>query len=210
VSPREVLEALRRRWYVVVAGLLLTALTGWLVTHPQPTYRAVTVIALQPPQTPVHPNRLLDLRPSIALTAAMVTQQLKSRSGDAQMRSDGVIGDYALAPRNSGTTQTPAYAIPSVEASVIAHDQEGTVRSVDVIVAAFRDALGDLQRQWEVPATDRITVVTLAPPNALLLPVVKTRALLGVGLIGAAVTAMASIWLDHVVARRRRDARWAG
>lgn len=209
MSSREVIEALRRRWPVIVVGVVLTGLFGWLTAHPQQTYKAVTVIALQPPQTPQHPNRLTDLRPSVALTAAMLTRRLKSPSGDAQLRQAGVRGGYEIAPRNSGTTQTPAYAIPSVEVSVTSADRAAALRSVQVLVTAFDDELNSLQKEWGVALTDRISVVVLAPPTALVLLPVKSRALLGSTLLGAIITVASAFWMDRYAAHRRASARTA-
>jgi hypothetical protein len=204
VSLREVIEVLRRQWRVLVIGVVLTGLLGWLAAHPQPTFKAVTVIALQPPQTPRHPNRLTDLRPSIALTAAMVTRRLSSQSGDARLRSQGVQGNYAMAPRNSGTTQTPAYAIPSVEVSVTTNDRATALGSVTQLVTAFDAELTDLQKEWAVAVDDRISVVVLAPPTALALLPVKSRALAGSALLGTMGTVMAALWRNRHMGRRRR------
>jgi hypothetical protein len=204
VSFREVIEALGRQWRVLVVGVVTTGLFGWLAAHPQPTFKAVTVIALQPPQTPLHPNKLTDLRPSVALTAAMVTRRLESEAGDAGLRSNGVRGTYEIAPRNSGTRQTPAYSIPSVEMSVTAHDSATAFNSVERLASAFDAELAALQREWAVAAEDLITVTVLAPPTAQALLPVKSRALVGAALLGTIGTAMAALWFDRRRARPDR------
>jgi len=202
VSLREIVGTLRRRWVVLAAGCLLTAIAGWVAIHPAPTYKAVAVITLRAPRTENTPNQFSDGRPSIALTGALISARMESRSGAERLRRDGVVGKYDLAPRNSGSSATPAYLIASVEVSVITHDGAAALRSVQTIVEQFKVELDTVQADWRVPGGDRITVAVLAPPGLIPMRVVKSRALLGVALLGGIGSVLVALWLERYLTRR--------
>jgi hypothetical protein len=134
----------------------------------------------------------------------MVAKRLKNPTGQAQLKARGVAGDYDVVPRNSGTVQTPAYIIPSLQAQVTTHDQASALRSVDILVQAFRDELTTIQDELDVAANQRITVEVLAPAGAYRQLPSKIRALAGVGLSGLAGSILLSLWYDQLLRRRAR------
>jgi len=202
MSFREIFTVLLRRWAVLAAGLVVTASVGWVAIHPTPTWKAVSVLTLRGPRSEASPNQFSDGRPSIALTGALISERLASGSGDAQLRQDGVRGRYQLAPRNSGTSATPAYAIPSVEISVITTSQVVAMRSVNLILERFRSELALVQDEWGVQAGERITGAILAPPGLIAMPVVKSRVLLGIALFGGTASVLLALWIDMFLAWR--------
>lgn len=205
MSLREVLGILRHRWRVSAIVLALTLGAGWLVAHPTPTYVAKEVFAVQPPASPQLPNQLNNFRPSLAITAAMVAKRLNNPGGQAQMKARGVVGNYELVPRNSGTVQNPAYIIPSIEAQVTAGDRGGALHSVAILVDAFRDELAAIQDELDVASNQRIALEVLAPASAHLLLPSKVRALAAVGLLGLAGSILLSLWYDQLRRRGRRS-----
>jgi hypothetical protein len=174
VSLREVIGTLRRRWVVVLVGWFVTLVAGWVAIHPTPVYKGITVITLRAPRSENLPNQFNDGRPSIALTGALISARLQSRSGELQLRQAGVVGKYALTPRNSGTSATPAYIIASVEVTNETGSARSALRGIEAIVNTFRSELDVIQADWGVPAELWITVATLAPPSAA--PVLVLRA----------------------------------
>jgi hypothetical protein len=167
-----------------------------------PTYVAQAMFVVQPPATPQVPNQLDTFRPSLALTASVVAQNLKSPSGESALRARGLVGEYDVVPRNSGTVQTPYYIIPSVQAIVIGHDQAVILRSVALLMDAFDDELVALQDQLDVARDQRITTEVIAPASASLQAPSRVRALAGVFIIGAGAAMLAPIWYDHLAAWR--------
>lgn len=202
MSPREVIETLLRRWPIWSAVLLLTAAAGWFVAHPTPTYIASEIVAVEPPSTDILPNQLTDLRPSLAITSAVVAQRLKNTTAEAQLRRTGVVGDYDLVPRNSGTTQNPAYLIPSIQITVTAHDAEAAARSVALVLTAFTNELVSLQDEWAVAGAQRLSIEVLAPTGIQAVVRAKSRALAGAGLVGLGVALTTTLWSDRVLRRR--------
>jgi hypothetical protein len=207
LSLRDVLDVLGRRWPLSVVVLLLTLGVGWLVAHPAPTYTASEIFAVEPPVSPQVPNQLNVFRPSLAITAAAVAQRLKTPDGEARLRSRGLVGKYDVVPRNSGTVQTPAYIIPSLRAEVIANSQDVALRSVEVLTSVFREELSAMQDEWDVAATQRITVAVLAPASAVVLVPSRSRALAGVAILGLAGAIVLPLWYEQI--RRRRARRVA-
>jgi hypothetical protein len=214
VSLGEIFRTLRRRWVVLAVGAALTAVAGWLAINPTPTYRAVAVVTLRAPRNENLPNQFNDGRPSIALTGALISARLKSRSGDAQLRADGVVGDYDLKPRNSGTSATPAYLIASVEVTVVTDRGPSALSSLDAVLHRFDTELDAVQAEWRVPEGDWIKVAVLNPPSVAPTVVVRSRALLGVAVLGTIASLAGAMWLDRWLVRRRKAGRgrpaWLG
>jgi len=148
------------------------------------------------------PNQFNDGRPSIALTGALISARLQSRSGELQLRQAGVVGKYALTPRNSGTSATPAYIIASVEVTNETGSARSALRGIEAIVNTFRSELDVIQADWGVPAELWITVATLAPPSAAPVLVLKSRALLGIAVLGFAASILLAMRLDEFQARQ--------
>src|SRR5918999_882475 len=99
---------MRRQWLIMLIGLILTGGVGlWAAVLP-PRYEAFEVFAILPPQLPNIPNQLTGLRPSLAVTGAVVAQRLMSGSGRAQLRRAGAAGQYTPFPRNHGPQGIPA------------------------------------------------------------------------------------------------------
>jgi hypothetical protein len=203
LSLREVLDVLSRRWYLSLAVLLLTLGAGWLVVNPGQAYTASEIFAVQPPASPQVPNQLNVFRPSLAITAAVVAQRLKSPSGIEKLRARGVVGDYDVVPRNSGTVQTPAYIIPSLQATVTTFDATRALRSLAIVMQAFEDELTGMQDERDVAPSQRITINVLAPPSAIAQLPTKARAVFAVGVIGLAGSILLPQWVEAILVRRQ-------
>ncbi len=203
----DVLAALGRRWLVMLIGLVLTGAAGLWAADPPPRYEAFEVFAVLPPRLPDIPNQLTGLRPSLAVTGAVVAERLMSGSGRDQLRKAGVTGSYSLAPRNSGTVQTPEYLIAWVMAKASGPDEQTALRSLNTIIQAFADELVRLQDEWNVAQIERITIGVLAAPSAALIPHSSSRALGGTGLIGLILTITVALWWDWLARRRAQVMR---
>lgn len=198
----DVLDAVARRWWVSVSVVLLTGVFGWPLAHPPTTYVAQAIFVVQPPATPQVPNQLDTFTPSLALTASVVAQNLKSPSGESALRARGVVGEYDVVPRNSGTVQTPYYILPSVQAIVTGHDRDTTLRSVALLMSAFDSELVALQDQLDVAQDQRITTQVIAPASASLQAPSRIRALAGAFIIGVCAAVLAPIWCDRLAGWR--------
>ncbi|HEY0531934.1 MAG TPA: hypothetical protein VGD29_10085 [Actinoplanes sp.] len=195
---------LRRRWYVLLAGILLTAAVGQLAIHPPDRYQASEVLLIKPPISQTAPNAVTGLHPSEAITAAALADRLETPDERAQFAALGVTGAYTFAPRNTGTNQEPRYVIGSMAITYVTGDEAESLHSLQILSDAFLNDLQDLQDQYNVRKDLRITASMLVPPTTALLPHSAIRSLAGVGLVGALLTAALMLWIDEAVRRRKR------
>ncbi|MGW1589873.1 hypothetical protein [Streptomyces sp. NPDC002386] len=206
MSPGNVADALLRRWYVVLAALLLTAAAAYQVVRPAPQYTGSAVVVLKPPVTRNQPNQLTNLQPPLALVSYGVVQQLESPAGERELRAAGVQGTYHLVPRNSGTSATPRYLIPSLQIQSQAAGPDAAVTAVRRIVDVYTKHVDAMQSAQRVPAGSRITASVLTSPSAAEVRGDRSRGLAGTGLLGLAGGVVGALWLDRYLMSRREAA----
>lgn len=206
MSPGNVADALLRRWYVLVAVLLLTAAGAYQVVRPAPRYTGSAVVVLKPPVTQNQPNQLTNLQPPLAVLSYAVVQRLESSAGAAELKAAGVRGTYHLVPRNSGTSATPQYLIPSLQVQSQASDGDAAVTAVRRIIDVYTQHVEELQTAQGVSASSRITAAVLVSPSAAAVQGNKSRGLAGAALLGSAVGVIGALWFDRYALNRRKDA----
>jgi hypothetical protein len=210
VSPREVLAVLRLRWYVVAVVLLATALGGWQVKHAQPLYQGSSIVVLAPPKEVTVPNKLAAVTPSLAVAGLAVNTALLDPSQAAGLRQDGVVGDYAIAPRNSGTDETPQYYVPSELITVETGDPAAALHGVTVLQTLYGQQLDTWQADQGIEPSIRITAQVLVPPDVQEVLGAHTRGLIGTALLGFGAAIVLPLWLDRYLRSRTRRTRRAG
>ncbi|MFD8306417.1 hypothetical protein ACFV29_29355 [Streptomyces sp. NPDC059690] len=204
MSPRDVAEALLRRWYVLLLALLLTAAGAYKVLHPAPRYLSSAVVVLKPPVTGSQPNQLTNLQPPLATLSYGVIQQLESPAGRRELAAAGVHGTYQLIPRNSGTSATPRYLIPSVQVQARRGDAVEADMAVQRVIDVYSRHVAAMQEGQGVASGARITASVLVAPSAAPVQGNRTRALAGTALLGATAGLLGALWLDRFALRRGR------
>ncbi|MET7683531.1 hypothetical protein [Streptomyces sp. NPDC005423] len=207
MSPRDVAEALLRRWYVLLLALALTAAGAYKVVHPAPLYLSSAVVVLKPPVTGNQPNQLTNLQPPLAALSYGVIQQLQSPAGHKELNSAGVHGSYQLVPRNSGTSATPRYLIPSVQ---IQAQRGGAVQAdaaVDRVIEVYARHVRQLQDAQGIAPASRISASVLVSASAAPVQGTKTRALAGTALLGGLGGILGALWFDRYALRRGRKGK---
>ncbi|SEO07169.1 hypothetical protein SAMN05216267_1016146 [Actinacidiphila rubida] len=203
MSPEDVVRALVRRWYVLLVALAVTAAGAYHELKPPLVYRSSAVVVLKPPVTGNQPNQFANLQPPLAVVSHAVVEQLQSASGAEELRAAGVIGAYRLLPRNSGTSVTPAYLIPSLQVQADQPDPAAADRAVRRIIAVYTRHVGQLQDSQNIDAASRMSVDVLVPPNPVQVTGTKSRALAGVALAGLGGGTLCALWTDRWLLRRR-------
>lgn len=203
MSPRDVAEALLRRWYVLLLALLLTAAGAYRVLHPTPQYLSSAVVVLKPPVTGNQPNQLTNLQPPLATLSYGVVQQLRSPSGYRELNAAGVHGTYQLIPRNSGTSATPRYLIPSVQVQAQRGGAVEADAAVQRVIDAYTRHVTALQETLGIAPAARISASVLVAPSAAPVQGTRTRALAGTALLGATAGILGALWFDQYALRRR-------
>jgi len=141
---------------------------------------------------------------SIAQTGLMVDTILTDATAADRLRGAGVSGDFTLAPRNNGTTETPKYTVPAEQLTVTGPDPDEAVRSVTALSALFEQELADLQARAGVRAAGRITAQVLVPPTAAPILGSKIRGLVGVAALGILGAVLIPHWFERYARRRAR------
>ncbi|MGW7261296.1 hypothetical protein [Streptomyces sp. NPDC054834] len=204
MSPRDVAEALLRRWYVLLLALALTAAGAYKVLHPAPQYLSSAVVVLKPPVTGNQPNQLTNLQPPLATLSYGVIQQLESPAGRKELDSVGVHGTFQLIPRNSGTSATPRYLIPSVQVQARRAGAVEADTAVSRVIEVYTKHVADLQEAQGIAPGSRISASVLVAPSAAPEQGTRTRALAGTALLGGVAGILGALWFDQYALRRRR------
>ncbi|MEU1709526.1 hypothetical protein ABZ478_29900 [Streptomyces sp. NPDC005706] len=204
MSPRDVTEALLRRWYVLLLVFLLTAAGAYRVVNPAPEYVSSAVVVLKPPATGSQPNQLTNLQPPLAALSYGVIQQLESPAGRKELDSAGVRGAYQLIPRNSGTSATPQYLIPSMQVQARRSDPAAADTAVRRIIDVYSRHVAATQSAEGVPDKALITASVLVAPGATPVQGDKARALAGTALLGGFTGILGALWYDRYALRRRK------
>ena len=207
VSLREVLSVIRSRWYVAAVVLLVTAVAGYWVHHPKPTFVGTCVVVLEPPADPTAPNRLSAVTSSIATAGYMVNLAVMDSSQTEALRRAGVVGVYAITPNNNGTAETPQYDLPSEVLTVETGDPATAVSGVTALEAAYAKRFQEIQAEDGVPKSLWITPQMLVPPVAQQVIGSRSRGLIGVAVLGLGAMVILPIWYDRWAARRRGRGR---
>ncbi|MEU2392337.1 hypothetical protein [Streptomyces sp. NPDC007369] len=204
MSPGELVRALRRRWYVLVVAAVVAAAGAVQVLRPAPVHVSAAIVVLKPPVTGRYPNQLANLQPPLAAVSYAVVQQLQAPEGRAELRAKGVTADYRLLPRNSGTSVTPRYLIPSLQVQAEHTDPEAANAAVRAVIEAYTRRVTALQDAEGVPAASRMSVDQLVPPAAVAQHGTRSRALAGIAMLAAVAGVPAALWTDRLLVRRNR------
>jgi hypothetical protein len=202
VSLRAVLAVIRLRWYVAAVVVFATAVAGWHVRHPKPTFIGICVVVLVPPADPTAPNKLAAVTSSIATAGYMVNLAVMDQSQTNALRQAGVLGDYAITPNNNGTSETPQYDLPSEVLTDQTGDPTTAVSGAKALETAYSQRFDALQAADGVPEDLRINTQVLVPPVAQQVIGSKSRATIAVFLIGLGAMILFPLWFDRWATQR--------
>ncbi|MCX2183848.1 hypothetical protein KV205_25435 [Streptomyces sp. SKN60] len=204
LTPEGLARVLLRRWYVLLLAALVTAAACYPALRPAPRYQSSAVLVVKPPRTDNQPNQLTNLQPSLAMVSYAVVQRLQSPAGRAELKAAGAHGSYRLTPRNSGTSATPYYSIPTLQVEAEQTAPEEADRVVQVVIDVYERHLQALQAEQKVPAGTLLTVDLVNRPGTVALPPNRTRAYAGVGALGTLAGVVCALWTERYAAGRRR------
>ncbi len=200
----EFFSALRRRWVVVLVGLLLTVgLSGGAYWFFKPTYEITGTVLLLPPassETTGSPNPYLQLG-GLQQAVDLVGVSLSDQATTLEMRS--ISKDVTFTVQADVRTSSPLLVVDVKDSSPAT-----ALRIRDLLVARVPERLDSLQQSLGVSAKDRVTssVLTL---DTRAVEVGKNRLRAGVvaGVIGLGLTlAAAALWDARRLRHPRRRA----
>ncbi|MGX1163218.1 hypothetical protein FBY31_2732 [Arthrobacter sp. SLBN-100] len=196
---RDLFASLRRRWYLVIAGVLLTAALAFVVYGRAPVrYEATGSVALVPPPTAVisGDNPFLYMG---GLEQALGVLTVKLNSPDVQR---GIVGKYDSVEYS--TSRDPSTNGPIVLVTVTAAREEDALKALDDVLGAVPQNLNSLQDSLNVSEPSTVTSLPLSSDEeAGIDDSARTRMTLSFGAAGIAGTLLLTGQLDKVLLRRR-------
>lgn len=207
VTTWQWLAVMRRRWPVLVIGLLCTVCAVWAV-HKRPiSYQACGSIIVGAPTTQIHPNIYNNGQGSLVAAVGLVTEELQSPTAQQDLRAHGATAIYQAQMHNTGTTETPSYREPEMDACAYSRDPQMSVHTADAALTEFGAVLHAREVAAHVDRRYFMTVTVLAAPGAVADAGRPSQAYLGVGVIGLILAITGALWTDQYLLRRQHRAR---
>ena len=212
MTSRELLRVLTRRWYVLVAGGVLTLAALVLVLERPGVYWTQMELVLVAPPEPYYPNTVADAPYSLAPLAGLLVSDwngprppLLTSSSGTTLYGLGVNDGVQVRLPNQGSQFRPLFTAPTVDVQVVG-------RSADEVTARADRARTEIQtlldrRQALAGVADRNRVRAISSPELLDVQHItgsRTRALASTGLAGAVGTALVAYGWDRAATSRRR------
>lgn len=198
---RAVMRRLRRRWWILAVGGVATLVLAAFVHSRPPIFQAQAVIGGLAPVQPTTPNQLVNVvQGELALMQA-VSNNLNSPDNQARMRADGVVPDYTLSMRNTGTSETPAYGLPTVIVQATSSDPNAALRSVGLLMDLYRSQLAQMQISLQVEPSQLVTTAVNVAPYVADASGRPSQAVVGAILLGVVFTIPFTLWCDRWLQR---------
>lgn len=200
VDLRDIVAVLLRQWAVCLIGAITLVLGAVAVVLLVPTtYQAnAQLLFLLPPQAggpDLVTNPLLNLDSNMTNTASLIAATQTTQEAHKQVEAAGFTSEYSLA--------LPPGAGPVLTLSAVDTDQDMALKTREEVVQRCRDELASLQTDLGAPASQTMTIRTIAAPrSAEAVPGSKIRALAVLAGVGGVVTILVAMLRDR---RRRRD-----
>jgi hypothetical protein len=197
----DALRVLLRRWYVVAAGLLLTALgtaaaLNWVPTSHQASGQALLLLPSEISGAESPSNPYLNLPDELTMTASIVAGSMTTRDAERDLVRDGFTSSYSVAVNPGGG---PLILITTEDT-----DAAEALATRDELISRVGAELDRMQSEVGVPTRQWIhTSPTAVTKRAEALPGSKMRA--GAATVGAGltVTLLMAFVVDRFRSRRR-------
>ncbi|MGY5105231.1 Wzz/FepE/Etk N-terminal domain-containing protein [Streptomyces sp. 900105245] len=194
----EIFRVMRRRWYVLLPGLLLTACLTVAVALVVPvTYQSQSTVVLlnsQKATVAYDGNPFLSTQTSLTGMADSLARNLNSDISLRELKSRGAKGTFEakLADNAQG---------PLMWLTVTGTDKAAVLASDRILTAYAKERLNQFQKQQSVAPKAMIRMTTIVPPQN---PVAQTKTrleyLIMAGSLGLVLSLLATFYVE---ARRR-------
>jgi hypothetical protein len=200
MNLRDLVGALRRRWYLVVAGLLLTAAMCLGAVNLVPAnYTATSSVLLLPPNNTVGTGG----NPYLSLGGLQGAVDVLGRAMMGERTVDELTGgsaDDSYTLEADATTSGPLLLL-----SVKSLSSDGALGLVQAVLDRAPSVLHDLQVEVNAPAESMINMSVIAQDSTAQADrKTQVRALIVALGAGLALTLFLTILLDTVIRRRGR------
>ncbi|MGW0205797.1 Wzz/FepE/Etk N-terminal domain-containing protein [Streptomyces sp. NPDC003233] len=199
----EIFRVMRRRWYVLLPGLLLTAgLTVAVALLVPVTYQSQSTVVLlnsQKATMAYDGNPFLSTQTSLTGMADGLARNLNSDGSVRELKSRGATGTFEakLADNAQG---------PLMWLTVTGTDKTAVLASDKILTAYAKQRLDQFQQQQSVAPKAMIRMTTIVPPQN---PVAQTKTRLEYLVMGGCLGLVLSLVAVFYVEARRRPQRSA-
>jgi hypothetical protein len=167
-------SALIRRWYIVVCGLVSTAVIGYSVSISPGVYFARTEMVFFAPTSDANPNTLMTTSSDIVVFASVIATIInganttpKSASPDATIVGRGIRDGYAIELPDMGGQWAPNFDRPVLDIQVVAPSEDEAAQRTNAILDRITGLLRQVQDDAAVNESDRITGEALPDQPAI-------------------------------------------
>lgn len=201
----EILRVMRKRWYVMVPIMVLTAaLTGVAYLAVPTTYESTSTISLlSAEQTSVidktgNTNPYLTFDSSLVATADFLCRSMSSKETRSELKDQGVTEEFtaALADNAQG---------PFVTITVVGNDSAKVMSSARILTEFAGRRLRQIQADSGVREVDMVRTTTIVPPQE---PEAKVKdkltIVIGIAGAGTAGAFIATFVLEGLALSRRK------
>lgn len=211
-----ILRLVLRRWYVILAGSILTLIAAALVIDSPPAYYSRMEVRFVEAGIAPGAAYLEKSSPGAVPFAAAVERVVNNgepvlplNSRSATLHGMGVRQGRRVAIPNYGTQWFSSYPVPALVIEVVDESPAKVVDGYRQALAEVKAAAQALQDEREVPSGARISVVpAAAEPSVVSVGSTRSgeaRSLVAVSLVGIGLTAAAAVgWDRHAQLRSRR------
>lgn len=208
----DVLQALVRRWYVVLPVALLALGASYGVKEKPGVYWSRAEVTFLAPSSTTNPNALTTQSTDLVVTASLVAKHIngnltwnKLSDPAATILGEGVYDGWAVRVPDYGGQWTRYYARQVLDVQVSGPTEADVRERQTELLARIDTELADMQQG--VAQVDRITATVVPnPPNVFYFPGSRTRALAMIWVLAVAAAVTAAVELE----RRRIRASRAG
>jgi hypothetical protein len=202
MNVADMMGALRRRWYVLVAGLIVAGLAAygvWAMVKVEYTRTATQLMLPGPGTIPEDANPFLFVG-GLSQAADVLVRKMGSPDVLAEVEDEFPNVDIVI-------TRDPLSSGPVLLTSVTSQSDADAAAVVDGLVTLTESTLLDIQRVEGIPATDRITLVTLTIDNKGTVEQKSRLIAAGATGVGAVALTLLLIALIDGLARARAQRR---
>ena len=207
----DLITATARRWPILLAGAVLTAVIAYVAVSDDGVYYTRTELVLLAPSSTDYPNTLKTKSGSLVVTAGLLAKRMmgpgepaKYASPDVTLFGEGARDGWSLRLPDTGGQWASNFGEQVLFLEIVAPDRETVEQQQETLIRRAQTELEAMQREFGVEPVNDITVRP-APQTAAIYHVGGSRLrVLGMSAaIGVSCTLAVIVLLEY--RQRRRD-----
>ena len=212
MTTTDLIDLLRRRWYIVLAGLIVALSIAYVVGSRPGVYSSRVEVVLMPPASAMETDvALINTSEAMIAAAGLVERTINAEADTRSLTSQNVTlvgagirrGTIIMQP-NAGGQWDYNFTSPALIVEVAGPSRVEVIDRRTDAVARINTVLDDLQVSENVRVAQRITTRILPDsPRVTYATGYPTRAAVGVVALGFLLTVLAAVLVDRVCMFRR-------